>query len=80
MCYVYRHCHVCCDCSVIVSSKDKDVWCDKRTWVRPNPFEHAVPYCPDGLKLVELDDNVVRCVACHFGPSSTAREVGTHRH
>ncbi|TIC95204.1 hypothetical protein CH35J_008719 [Colletotrichum higginsianum] len=51
-----------------MSSKDRDVWCDKRTWVRPSPFEHALPYCPDGLKLVELDYNVVRCVACHFGP------------
>ncbi|OBR08593.1 hypothetical protein CH63R_07358 [Colletotrichum higginsianum IMI 349063] len=41
-----------------MSSKDRDVWCDKRTWVRPSPFEHALPYCPDGLKLVELDYNV----------------------
>ncbi|GJC97336.1 hypothetical protein ColKHC_06162 [Colletotrichum higginsianum] len=63
-----------------MSSKDRDVWCDKRTWVRPSPFEHALPYCPDGLKLVELDYNVVRCVACHFGPPSTAREADTHRH
>ncbi|TQN68775.1 hypothetical protein CSHISOI_06698 [Colletotrichum shisoi] len=63
-----------------MSSKDRDVWCDRRTWVRPSPFEHAVPYCPNGLKLVELDYNVVRCVACHFGPPRTTREVDTHRH
>ncbi|KAK2024308.1 hypothetical protein LX32DRAFT_705981 [Colletotrichum zoysiae] len=79
MCYIYRHRHVCCDCSRIMSSKDKTGWCEKRTWVRPSPFEHAVPYCPEGTKLVHLDYKVMRCVACHFGPPATTRAVDTPR-
>ncbi|EFQ36501.1 uncharacterized protein GLRG_11646 [Colletotrichum graminicola M1.001] len=63
MCYVYRHRHVCCDCSRIMSSKDKTGWCEKRL----NPFGHVVPCCPEGTKLVHLDYKVMRCVACHFG-------------
>ncbi|KZL75908.1 hypothetical protein CT0861_00925 [Colletotrichum tofieldiae] len=70
MCYVYRHRHICCDCNRIMSSKDGAGWCEKRTWVRPSPFEHAVAHCPEGTRLVHVDYKVMRCVACHFGPPS----------
>ncbi|KAK1590908.1 uncharacterized protein LY79DRAFT_553541 [Colletotrichum navitas] len=79
MCYVYRHRHVCCNCSRIMSSQDKTGWCEKRIWVRPSPFEHAVPYCSEGTKLIHLDYKVMRCVDCHFGPSRLTRAVDTPR-
>ncbi|GKT69441.1 LOW QUALITY PROTEIN: hypothetical protein ColTof4_01864 [Colletotrichum tofieldiae] len=60
MCYVYRHRHICCDCNRIMSSKDGAGWCEKRTWVRPSPFEHAVAHCPEGTRLVHVDYKVMR--------------------
>ncbi|KAK2018341.1 hypothetical protein LZ32DRAFT_370223 [Colletotrichum eremochloae] len=79
MCYVYRHRHVCCDCNRIMSSQDKTGWSENRIWVRPSPFEHAVPCCPEGTRLVYLDYKVARCVACHFGPLGATRAVDTPR-
>ncbi|KAK1998189.1 hypothetical protein LX36DRAFT_711055 [Colletotrichum falcatum] len=79
MCYVYRHRHICCDCGRIMSSRHSTGWCENRTWVRPGPFEHAVPYCPEGTRLVQLDYRVVRCVACHFGPLGATRAADAPR-
>ncbi|KAK1978168.1 hypothetical protein LZ30DRAFT_562658, partial [Colletotrichum cereale] len=81
MCYLYRHRHVCCDCGRVMSSQDKTGWCERRAWIRPSPFEHAVAYCPEGTKLVHLDYKVMRCVACHFDPPGARhmRAVDTPR-
>ncbi|KZL71769.1 hypothetical protein CI238_02492 [Colletotrichum incanum] len=67
MCYVYRHRHVCCDCNRIMSSKDQTGWCEKRTWIRPSPFEHAVAHCPEGPRGPSTRPAMKKTVVSSFG-------------